>query len=126
MIKLGFNCIGQCPVPISSGIPVGSAGKRGPSTGVRVSAKRQKAPIVLSPVQVKAGLMQLEFRINCWYSLMAHWEHAEVNLQLCAGRTAISKTRSFQIQHSYYWRRGGILKSKKRKLQPSTFPCIQH
>ena len=28
--------------PISSGIPVGSGGKRGPSTGVRISAKRQK------------------------------------------------------------------------------------
>jgi len=35
--------------PISSGIPVGSGGKRGPSTGVRVSAKRQEAPLFLSP-----------------------------------------------------------------------------
>lgn len=35
--------------PISSGIPVGAGGKRGPSVGVRVSAKRQKAPIVLLP-----------------------------------------------------------------------------
>src|SRR5712692_474467 len=48
--------------PISSGIPVGSGGKRGPSTGVRVSAKRQEAPLFLSPEQVKLGLTKLEFR----------------------------------------------------------------
>src|SRR5262249_15738961 len=48
--------------PISSGIPVGSGGKRGPSTGVRVSAKRQKSPLVLSPEEVKLGLAQSEFR----------------------------------------------------------------
>jgi len=48
--------------PISSGIPVGSGGKRGPSTGVRISAKRQRSPLVLSPKQVKLGLVELEFR----------------------------------------------------------------
>src|SRR5262249_41708062 len=48
--------------PISSGIPVGSGGSRGPSTGVRVSAKRRKSPLVLSPEQVKLGLAKLEFR----------------------------------------------------------------
>ena len=48
--------------PISSGIPVGTGGKRGPSTGVRISAKRQKSPLVLSPEQVKFGLAELEFR----------------------------------------------------------------
>jgi hypothetical protein len=37
-------------------------GKRGPSTGVRVSAKRQRSPLVLSPEEVKLGLSQLEFR----------------------------------------------------------------
>ena len=48
--------------PISSGIPVGTGGQRGPSTGVRVSAKRQKSPLVLSPEEVILGLAQLEFR----------------------------------------------------------------
>ena len=48
--------------PISSGIPVGSGGKRGPSTGVRIGAKRQRSPLVLSPEQVKLGLAELEFR----------------------------------------------------------------
>lgn len=48
--------------PISSGIQVGAGGRRGPSTGVRVSAKRQQAPLFLSPEQVKLGLAKLEFR----------------------------------------------------------------
>ena len=52
--------------PISSGIPVGGGGKRGPSTGVRVSAKRQNAPLVLLAEQVKLGLAQLEFRDQLW------------------------------------------------------------
>ena len=48
--------------PISSGVPVGTGGKRGPSVGVRVSAKRRRSPLVLSPVQVALGLRELEFR----------------------------------------------------------------
>ena len=48
--------------PISSGIPVGSGGRRGPSTGVRVSAKRLKSPLKLTAEQVALVLTQLEFR----------------------------------------------------------------
>lgn len=48
--------------PISSGIAVGAGGKRGPSVGVRISAKRLRSPLVLSPDQVKQGLSELEFR----------------------------------------------------------------
>jgi integrase len=48
--------------PISSGSRVGCGGKRGPSTGVRISAKRRNPPLVLSPEQVKLGLEGLEFR----------------------------------------------------------------
>ncbi len=47
---------------ISSGIPVGSGGKRGPSTGVWVSAKRRRSLLVLSAEQVKMGLAGLELR----------------------------------------------------------------
>ena len=41
---------------------VGMGGKRGPSIGVRVSAKRRKDPLVLTPAQVTAGLALLETR----------------------------------------------------------------
>ena len=40
----------------------GTGGKRAPSTGVGVSAKRQRSALVLSPEEVKLGLSQLEFR----------------------------------------------------------------
>jgi hypothetical protein len=43
--------------PISSGIQVGTGGKRGPSVGVRISAKHQRAPLVLSSEQVIQGLI---------------------------------------------------------------------
>jgi integrase len=39
-----------------------SGRKRGPSTGVRVSAKRQQTRLFLSPEQVKLGLAKLEFQ----------------------------------------------------------------
>ncbi len=66
--------------PISSGIPVGSGGKRGPSTGVRISAKRQRSPLVLSSEQVKLGLAELEFRdqFSCFWK--APWEYVKANL----------------------------------------------
>src|SRR5207249_5327377 len=76
--------------PISSGIPVGSGGKRGPSTGVRVSAKRQEAPLVLSSEQVKLGLTKLGFRDQLLVFWMERWAHVEANSVPCAGRTATS------------------------------------
>ena len=77
--------------PISSGIPVGAGGRRGPSTGVRVSAKRRKSPLVLSPEQVKLGLAVLEFRDQLLCFWTEHWESAEGNWEPCDGGIAISK-----------------------------------
>jgi len=53
---------------------------------------------------------------------MAHWERAGVNLRLCDGRTATLKNDTFQIQHSYYWRHGGILKSTKTEASAKPLP----
>jgi hypothetical protein len=83
--------------PVSSGIPVGSGGRRGPSTGVRVSAKRQKAPMVLSAEQVKLGLAQLEFRDQLLVLLDGALGTRRGDLQLCGGRTAILKMTFFRF-----------------------------
>src|SRR6266849_230652 len=103
--------------PISSGVPVGTGGQRGPSTGVRVSAKRQKSPLVLSPEEVILGLAQLEFRDQILVFLdgalgirqgelgALHWLDCDFN------------NMNFSVQHSYYWRRGGHLKSTKTEAQ---------
>lgn len=108
--------------PISSGIPVGTGGQRGPSTGVRVSAKRQKSPLVLSPEEVILGLAQLEFRDQILVFLdgalgirqgelgALHWLDCDFN------------NMNFSVQHSYYWRRGGHLKSTKTEASAKLLP----
>jgi integrase len=108
--------------PISSGIPVGTGGKRGPSTGVRVSAKRQKAPIVLSPEQLKLGLSQLEFRDQLLVLLFGALGTRRGELAALQWQDCDFGNNTFQIQHSYYWRRGGILKSTKTEASAKPLP----
>jgi integrase len=108
--------------PISSGVPVGAGGKRGPSNGVRVSAKRQRAPLVLSPEKVALGLSELKFRDQ----LLVFPDGA-----LGARRGELGGLRwmdcdfaseVFYVQHSYYWRRGGHLKSTKTEASAKPLP----
>ncbi len=108
--------------PISSGNQVGSGGKRGPSTGVRVSAKRQRAPIVLSPEQVKAGLMVLEFRDQLLVLLDGALGTRRGELAALRWQDCDFENDSFQIQHSYYWRQGGILKCTKTEASAKPLP----
>jgi hypothetical protein len=70
----------------------GKWGKRGPSTGVRISAKRQKSPLVLSPEQVKLGLAELEFRDQLLVFLEGPWEFVKANSERSAGWSATSRT----------------------------------
>lgn len=110
--------------PISSGVQVGSGGKRGPSIGVRVSAKRGKAPTVLGPEQVKLGLTKLEFRDQLLVLLdgalgIRRGELGALRWQECDFENGV-----FHIQHSYYWRRGGVLKGTK--IEASANPIPMH
>lgn len=108
--------------PISSGIPVGSGGKRGPSVGVRVSAKRRKAPTVLDPEQVKLGLTKLEFREQLLVLLGGALGIRRGELGALRWQECDFENRIFYIQHSYYWRRGGILKSTKTEASAKPIP----
>jgi integrase len=108
--------------PISSGIPVGSGGKRGPSVGVRVSAKRQKAPTVLLPEQVKLGLTMLEFRDQLLVLLDGALGTRRGELAALRWQDCDFENNTFQIEHSYYWRRGGILKSTKTEASAKPLP----
>jgi integrase len=108
--------------PISSGIPVGSGGKRGPSVGVRVSAKRRKAPTVLGPEQVKLGLTSLEFRDQLLVLLDGALGIRRGELGALRWQECDFENRIFHIQHSYYWRRGGILKSTKTEASAKPIP----
>src|SRR6266446_8523960 len=108
--------------PISSGIPVGSGGKRGPSTGVRVSAKRQKSTLVLSPEQVKLGLAELEFRDQLLVFLDGALGIRQGELGALRWLDCEFENMNFSVQHSYYWRRGGHLKSTKTEASAKLLP----
>ena len=108
--------------PISSGIPVGTGGRRGPSTGVRVSAKRQKAPLFLSSEQVKLGLANLEFRDQLLVFLDGALGTRRGELGALRWSDCNFESLSFSVQHSYYWRRGGHLKATKTEASAKVLP----
>ena len=108
--------------PISSGIPVGSGGKRGPSTGVRISAKRQRSPLVLSAEQVKMGLARLEFRDQLLVFLDGALGIRQGELGALRWLDCDFENLSFSLQHSYYWRRGGHLKCTKTEASAKLLP----
>lgn len=108
--------------PISSGIAVGKGGKRGPSTGVRVSAKRQHAPLVLSSEQVKLGLTKLEFRDQLLVFLDGALGTRRGELGALRWSDCNFDSMSFSVQHSYYWRRGGHLKATKTEASAKILP----
>jgi len=108
--------------PISSGIPVGTGGKRGPSTGVRVSAKRQRSPLVLSPEEVKLGLAQLEFRDQLLVFVDGALGIRQGELGALRWLDCDFDNMNFSVQHSYYWRRGGHLKSTKTEASAKLLP----
>lgn len=108
--------------PISSGIPVGTGGKRGPSTGVRISAKRQRSPLVLSSEQVKLGLAELEFRDQLLVFLEGALGIRQGELGALRWLSCDFDNMSISVQHSYYWRRGGNLKSTKTEASAKLLP----
>lgn len=108
--------------PISSGIPVGSGGKRGPSTGVRISAKRRTSPLFLSPEQVKLGLGKLELREQLLVFLDGALGIRQGELGALRWLDCDFENMSFSAQHSYYWRRGGNLKSTKTEASAKPLP----
>ena len=108
--------------PISSGIPVGSGGKRGPSTGVRISAKRRKAPLVLSAGEVILGLAQLEFRDQLLVFVDGALGIRQGELGALRWLDCDFDNMNFSVQHSYYWRRGGHLKSTKTEASAKLLP----
>jgi integrase len=108
--------------PISSGIPVASTGTRGPSTGVRISAKRQNSPLVLSSEQVKLGLAKLEYRDQLLVFLDGALGIRQGELGALRWLDCDFANMCFNVQHSYYWRRGGNLKSTKTEASAKPLP----
>ncbi len=108
--------------PISSGIPVGSGGKRGPSTGVRVSSKRRRSPLKLTAEQVALVLTELEFRDQLLVFMDAGLGTRRGELGALRWMDCDFNSRAFDIQHSYYWRRGGHLIDTKSEASAQSLP----
>jgi integrase len=108
--------------PISSGVPIGGGGSRGPSTGVRVSAKRQKAPLVLSSEEVKHGLAKMEFRDQLLVFLIGALGTRRGEVGALRWMDCDFTEEVFYIRHSYYWRRGGHLKATKTEASAKPLP----
>ena len=108
--------------PISSGMPVGSGGKRGPSTGVRISAKRQRSPLVLSPEQVILGLNELQFRDQLLVFLIGALGTRRGEVGALRWMDCDFGSEAFSVQHSYYWNRGGHLKATKTEASAKPLP----
>lgn len=108
--------------PISSGIPVGSGGKRGPSVGVRVSAKRRKSPLVLSPAQVAQGVRELQFRDQLLVFLDGALGARRGEIGALRWQDCDFERHTFSVQHSYYWRRGGHFKATKTEASAKLLP----
>lgn len=108
--------------PISSGIPVGNGGKRGPSTGVRISAKRQRSPLVLSAEQVKSGLNELEFRDQLLVFLIGALGTRRGEVGALRWMDCDFSNEAFYVQHSYYWKKGGHLKATKTEASAKPLP----
>src|SRR5882724_1591822 len=108
--------------PISSGMPVGGGGKRGPSTGVRVSAKRQHAPLVLLAEQVKLGLANLEFRDQLLVFLIGALGTRRGEVGALRWMDCDFENAAFYVRHSYYWHRGGHLKATKTEASAKPLP----
>ena len=111
--------------PISSGVAVGSGGKRGPSIGVRVSGKRRNSPLVLNPEQVKSGLNKLKFREQLLVFLDGALGTRRGELGALRWMDCDFESFSFRIQNSFYWRRGGHLKSTKTEASARLLPMHQ-
>jgi len=108
--------------PISSGMQVGAGGRRGPSVGVRVSSKRQKEPIVLTPSQVAAGMALLEMRDQLLVFMDGSLGIRRGELGALRWMDCDFESDSFNICHSYYWRQGGHLKATKSIASEKPLP----
>jgi integrase len=89
---------------------------------VRISAKRQKSPLVLSLEQVQFGLAELEVRDQLLVFLEGALGIRQGELGALRWLECDLQNMSFSVQHSYYWRRGGYLKSTKTEASAKLLP----
>ena len=98
---------------------LGASEARAPASG---SAKRQRSPLVLSSEQVKLGLAELEFRDQLLVFLEGALGIRQGEPGALRWLSCDFDNMSISVQHSYYWRRGGNLKSTKTEVSAKLLP----
>jgi integrase len=78
--------------------------------------------ITIRQPQVKLGLTKLEFRDQLLVLLDGALGIRRGELGALRWQECDFENRIFHIQHSYYWRRGGILKSTKTEASAKPIP----
>jgi len=78
--------------------------------------------LVLSPEQVKLGLAELEFRDQLLVFLEGALGIRQGELGALRWLECDFDNMSIGVQHSYYWRRGGNLKSTKTEASAKLLP----
>ena len=106
---------------------IGNTGWNGGANEARapayaISAKRQKSPLVLSSEQVMLGLAELEFRDQILVFLDGALGIRQGELGALRWLVCDFDNMSISVQHSYYWRRGGNLKSTKTEASAKLLP----
>ena len=84
--------------------------------------KRQRSRLVLSSEQVKLGLAELEFQDQLLVFLEGALGIRQVELGALRWLSCDFDNMSISVQHSYYWRRGGNLKSTKTEASAKLLP----
>jgi integrase len=87
-----------------------------------VSAKRQRSPLKLTADQVALVLTRLEFRDQLLVFLDAGLGTRRGELGALRWVDCDFKDRVFDVQHSYYWRRGGHLVDTKSEASAQPLP----
>jgi integrase len=89
---------------------------------VRISTKRERAPLVLSSQQVKLGLAELQFRDQLLVFLIGALGTRRGKLGALRWTDCDFAKRTFYVRHSYYWGRGGSLKATKTEASAKPLP----
>jgi len=89
---------------------------------VHVSAKRQRSPLKLTAEQAAEVLTRLEFRDQLLVFLDAGLGRRRGELGALRRMDCKFNDRVFDVQHSYYWRRGGHLVGNKSEASAQPLP----
>ena len=102
--------------------PLEPGGREGQARACASVRSVRKSPLVLSPEEVKLGLAELEFRDQILVFLDGALGIRQGELGALRWLDCNFDNMNFSVHHSYYWHRGGHLKSTKTEASAKLLP----